>query len=551
MNPELIEKIKKLPAVITLDDMSWNKTGSWSLQKPLFKEKYPPCQEGCPTHVPIREIMSLVKNRDFAGAAKLFIEVNPFPAITGRVCHHPCMQKCLRKEFDESLEIRAVERFISKYAEKHAAEISKTNRNIKAAIIGSGPSGLVCAYYLGLAGVKVKVFEMYPEPGGLLRYGIPPYRLPENILNKEIKRLKNYGIEFKTRIKVTGKFIETELADYDAVFLGIGAHVSKNMGIPGDDNKKVISGLKFLSDHWSFKAQFNGQKIAVIGGGNTAMDAARTAYRMGADVDIIYRRTRNEMPAIPEEIEGAEEEGIHFEFLTAPEKIEPYFVSLKLHCIRMKLGKPDSSGRRRPIPVTGSNFEKAYDYVITAIGEDADIKDFSDSVTIEDGAIKTDHTGQTGINKIYAGGDAADKDRTVIDAIASGRIAAASICNKLRIENSIIDKSGRSTIESDNINSAYFRDEQPFKPDILQPIERTENFDEIIGTLSAKQAVEEAGRCFSCGGCTFCDNCLIFCPDFAIQKSEKGYTVKEEYCKGCGICIKECPRGVFQWRDSK
>jgi len=548
MDPELIKKIRNLPVVVSLGDMSWNKTGSWSLQKPVFSTKYPPCQEGCPAHVPVREIMAKIKTKDIDGAAKLFVESNPFPAITGRVCHHPCQLNCLRGKFDGALEIRAVERLLGDFVTTPIGITgSKPETTGEIAVAGSGPSGLACAYFLRLNGYNVTIFESRSQPGGLLRFGIPPYRLSDDVLDKEIKRLEKMGIEFKTGVTVTGKLIKEELSRYNAVFLGIGAHVSRNLRIPGEDLDQVLSGLTFLFNYENYRAKFKNKKVVVIGGGNTAMDAARTALRLGARANILYRRTRQEMPAIHEEIEGALEEGCKIDFLSAPVEIKQSNGQLELYCVRMRLGEPDESGRRRPEPIHDSQFKSTYDYVISAVGEDPDFRDFDNLFLVEHNAIKINETGQTGVPSIFAGGDAAGYPRTVVDAIASGKKAATAIHYFLRGKQQPQKTENKSPLTIDDVNTSYFVPEEAVHINSLTPEDREGNFSEIISSLTEQEAVEESERCFSCGACTFCDNCVIFCPDFSVIPSENKYRINEEYCKGCGICIKECPRGVIHW----
>ncbi|MFC1563714.1 FAD-dependent oxidoreductase [candidate division KSB1 bacterium] len=546
MDPETATSIRELPVVIASKDMSWNRTGSWSLLKPEFVSKTPPCQGGCPASVPVRDILAAVKKKEIEKAVELFIDAHPFPAITGRVCHHPCQTNCLRMDFDGSLEIRAIERFISEHVTPPKKVISNIKEKI--AIIGSGPSGLSCAYYLRKTGYEVTIFESSPLTGGLLRYGIPAYRLPDEILDSEIDRLDKMGIEFRTNISVNSRFIEEELKDYSALFLGIGAHISRKMEIPGEELPNVISGLKFLINFENYRDKFINRRIAVIGGGNTAMDAARTSLRLGAEVDIIYRRTRDEMPAIPEEITGAEEEGCKFEFLAAPERIIENDENLDVMFINMKLGDSDDSGRRRPEKIPGSIHRANYDFVITAIGEDPDFKDFGNQITISGNAIITDHSGRTDTSRYYAGGDAAGYSRTVADAIASGKRAAGTIDRILENRGKSDPDSIESLLAEADINTDYFEQKKAVVIKNIDLEKRKNGFTEIISGLNEEEAVREASRCFHCGECTYCDNCVIFCPDFAIRPSGDKYEVLEIYCKGCGICIKECPRGILQWK---
>jgi len=550
MDKELLKKIRKLPVVVSLSDMSWNKTGAWSLQKPDFVTKYPPCQAACPAHVPVREVLAKVREEDFDGAAQLFLDAHPFPAITGRVCHHPCQDRCLRGDFDEVLEIRAVERLLENYVGIPPAVTELTSPERKhVAIAGSGPAGMSCSYFLRRHGYDVTVFESHSKPGGMLRKGIPPYRLPDSVLDHEISRLKEMGITFKTGVTVTKDFVEHELTGYDALFIGIGAHISKDLRLTGEKSNQILSGLEFLSDYERYKKVFRNKQVIVVGGGNTAMDAARTSLRLGADVTVVYRRTRSEMPAIPEEIDGAIEEGCEFRFLTSPVEIRGNDGRLDLYCVEMELGEPDESGRPRPMSLFESRCMRIVDFVITAVGEDPGLEDFGDLIALERNLIQVDESGRSNVPYIFAGGDAAGYPRTVVDALQSGKKAANSICRYLENIGQPEADDVQSMLETSDLNTHYFEHEDAVKIKTINAGKRTSSFAEIFKDLGRQDAVKEAGRCLSCGACAYCDNCVIFCPDSAIVHAESGYEVRDEYCKGCGICIKECPRGVLVWRS--
>ncbi len=550
MDKDFLKKIRDLPMVVSLRDTSLNKTGAWSLQKPDFSTKSPPCQHGCPAQVPIREIMTKVRNKDFDGAVELYCAAHPFPAITGRVCHHPCQSFCLRREFDDALEIRAIERFLGDYVNT-PVDIPQLHsaKQKRIAVVGSGPSGLACSYYLRLQGYEVTVFESRSQPGGLLRTGIPLFRLPESVLDKEITRLEEMGIKFKTEVTVSKDLLENELSQYDAMFLGIGAHLSKEIRLKDKKPDQWLSGLEFLADYEKYRRMFKGKKIAVIGGGNTAMDAARTALRLGAEITVIYRRTRDEMPAIPEEVEGAIEEGCEFRFLTSPVDVKVNEDRIDLGCVDMELGEPDESGRPRPVSLFESYSKRTFDFVISAIGEYPDISPFEDAVVIHQNEIQVDPAGQTSKPFIFAGGDAAGYSHSVVDAMASGKKAANSISCVLNKKNIPEQKNEKSSLAITDLNTNYYESNAAVKIESISPGKRIKNFTEIVQHLSESEAVIEADRCLSCGACTHCDNCVIFCPDSAIIPDENEYIVREEYCKGCGICISECPRSVLFWRS--
>ena len=419
-------------------------------------------------------------------------------------------------------------------------------------------------------GYGVTVFEALPEPGGVMRYGIPDYRLPKDVLQREISLIEAMGVEIRTGIKLGGNLSWDDLRDYKAVFLAVGLSRSRKLGIPGEDAEGVIPGLEFLKTlnlEGPHKLEhFAGKKVAVIGGGNTAMDAARSALRLGADVTIYYRRTRNEMPAIPAEIEEAEEEGVRMEFLVSPVEIltqDGRVTGIRL--IKMELGEPDASGRRRPIPIPGSEFEVAADFVIPAIGQEADLSFLEgiEGIKVERGRIVTELSAQAG-PRIFAGGDVATGFGTVTHAIGSGKRAALAIDRYLRGEtlegfppldrnvHAAVRPMAEVIVRFEDLNLAYY-DYLERVPDKRIPLERRRTtFDEVNLGLSEEEAVREALRCFVCGTCVMCDNCLIFCPDAAIKRrgdTAFGYEIDYDYCKGCGVCVVECPRDALSLKE--
>ncbi len=520
------------PMVVSLGVVSFNKTGTWRYLRPIYEEKTPPCNDACPAGNNVQGFIDLLGKGQPLDAWKLIKETNPFPGVCGRVCPHPCEQSCNRREFDEAISIHSLERLVADYAFNEETRELHLPRREQIAIIGSGPAGLSCAYFLGRGGYRVTVFEALPAVGGMLRVGIPEYRLPRDILDKEIADIEALGISFRTNTRIGD--IE-ELKDYDAVFIATGAHRSQKLNIPGED--VVISGIEFLRNVNLGDAPQIGETVVTIGGGNTAIDAARSALRLGAKSTLVYRRTREEMPAIEDEIEAACEEGIDIVYLAAPTKVTTQVDRVtEVEFIKMRLGKLDETGRKRPIPIEGSEFTIRADAVIAAIGEEADLP-----------FLPKGQLSEAGLNlnglQVFGGGDALTGAGRVVDAIASGRRAADSINHYLRGREvmwlSLVKP--EKLVSFEDLNTAYFSRQVADKMPKLSVAERVSNFSEINLGISVEVGVKEAKRCFSCGACRQCDNCLIFCPEVAVSSKNGSYEIDYEYCKGCGICIEECP----------
>ena len=386
--------------------------------RPRYVAKAPPCAGGCPNGNEIRELLVTVAQAEAYGRSneqafelfwKRLAERNPFPAVCGRVCPHPCEDACNRKGKDGSVSINAVERFVGDFGIAHKLKLSRLNdekRSEKVAVVGAGPAGLSCAYQLARQGYQVTIFEGFPKPGGMLRYGIPTYRLPREVLDAEIQRILDLGVELKCSC-IVGKDVSLEQLrkDYQAVFVGIGAQKGIKLKVPGEDAPNVFSGTDFLNAVNRGEPPVIGGKVIVVGGGDTAIDAARVSKRLGAEVTLLYRRTRSEMPAVKSEIEGALEEGVHIEFLAAPvEILQQDGRAVGMRCIRMQLGEPDSSGRPRPVPQPGSEFEVEASSIIAAISQEPEFTGLENLHSGKDW-IKTDDWGATPTEGVFAGGD--------------------------------------------------------------------------------------------------------------------------------------------------
>ncbi len=538
------------PLAFSLESTREIPTGSWRHVRPVYRDKVSPCQIGCPAGEKIPVYFELVRQKKYEEAWHKILEDNPLPGVTGRVCYHPCEGECNRAGYDEAVGVHNIERFVAdRNIRNHKLlTVVEPRKSEKVAVIGSGPSGLSCAYHLTRRGYRSVIYEADHEAGGMLRYGIPDYRLPKKILDKEIKDIESLGVEIRTDSRIGGNIAWSELEKYDAVYVAVGAVRSRQLDVPGEDLKGVYSGVEFLRQLNAGSIPKIGRNVLVIGGGNTAVDAARSALRLGRKATIIYRRTRNEMPAVPEEIEEAEKEGVHFEFLLAPVGVKGTKGRvIEVELMKMKLGEPDSSGRRKPVPVKGSRFSMRADTVISAVGEEPDLSFLPYSFLKKGVRLFVDEDHSTGVPGIFAGGDAAtNPNGTVVNAIRAGKNAAASIDEFLGWRTKS-DGLSRDVVRPERINTFYF----PHQARVAvprNPVDKSKTaFTEVNRTFTEAQALAEADRCFTCGTCLHCDVCMTFCPDVAISRNETGeYVIDYDHCKGCGICVNECPREAME-----
>jgi len=471
-----------------------------------------PCQNACPAGMNAPGYISLISEGRFTEALELALDTNPFPSVCGRICDHQCMFKCRRNQIDEPVAIRALKRFIGDY-EENGIDYPKMKQPqitmpFKVAIVGAGPAGLSCAYFLARLGYKPTVFEKLPVAGGMMAVAIPEYRLPKAILQREIDNIKKLGVDIRLNTQVGKDITISQLwsQGYQAFFVAVGMYGDRNLGIPGENLENVIQAVDLLSDINLDKPVVSpaGKKVVVIGGGNSAVDAARTMLRMGAsNVTIIYRRTRREMPAYTEEIEAAEHEGVQIRFLTAPEKIFGEKGKVKsIECIKMRPGEFDTEGRQKPVPVKGSNFFIDTDVVIPAIGEFSDVSGLFTGLDVEtnrDGTIKTDKHGRTSIPGLFSGGDVVSGPATVINAIASGERTAVTIDQYLTK-----DRTRKYPWrEHKKVDTFFDPEAEPVsyrmqKPKTLLPEQRKGCFDEVELSFTKALAMKEAKRCLRC-----------------------------------------------------
>ena len=528
-------------------------TGNWRTFRPQYVTEPSPCNLDCPAGTDVRAFLTLASRGQATDAWRTILEHNPLPGVCGRVCYHPCEEACNRSAIDERVAVHAVERAIAAEAarENAAAAVLAGARSLDdsaVAVIGSGPAGLSCAYQLARQGRRAVIFEAADEPGGMLRYGIPAYRLPREVLSDEVDLLRRLGVEFRTGVRFGAGMVWEDLRPFDAVFLAVGAQRSRPAGVAGEDLKGVRPAIDFLRGVNAGRDVSVSGRVVVIGGGNTAVDAARVALRKGAHVTIVYRRSRAEMPAHPDEIAQAETEGVQFIFQAAPLRFKGWRgVLTSLHCQRTRLGAPDASGRRRPEPIPGDTLTISCNDALTAIGEELEEAAFASAVEIAHGRLRADRWGRTAKAPLFAGGDAATGAGTVVEAIGSGSRAARAIDAMLAGREIPEDPADGRRVAVEDLNLFYFGRAARAHVPMLHHSYAVAGFREVSGTLEWAQAREEAGRCLSCGFCTECSNCLIFCPDVAIARNVAGggYTIDEGHCKGCGVCVAECPRGAM------
>lgn len=605
-----ISAVKTPLLAMSRESMVWNKTGSWRYLRPGFQNKISPCFQGCPAGENVEGWIKLLQNGKYREAYQLIREENPLPGVCGRVCFHPCEESCNRGSFDRAVSINALERFAADYVMESRIPDSafaleqKAGMKARVAIIGSGPAGLSAAYFLARLGYAVEIFEIWHKAGGILRYGIPSYRLPKEVLNWEIEAIMASGIKLHTGKGLGVDFnLKELLSKFGAVFMATGLTKGRKLNIPGENSAKVLSGMDFLRTVSLGKKINLGDRVAVVGGGNTAIDSARTLLRLGAHPIIVYRRSRNEMPAFIEEIEEAEREGVEFCFFLSPSRLVYERKKLiGLECQEMELSGLDSDGRRGVVGRQGSSFFIPVTGVVVAIGEVSEIKsqEFigktdkltslggqsvsgNDSLRVGSKQIQVDAVEANEIisldEGIFQGGDLVGSVFNVAQAIASGKKVAMmidlyfkgernfssiseyrigqqggiSIQRYIRPNDFYVQELSSPTAKFEDLNLDYFELAERKRRYRLPLNQRRHSFQEVTRGLEASKAREEAHRCFHCGVCNQCDNCLIYCPDISIipGSNHGSYDIDLDHCKGCGICVKECPRAAMVIQEER
>ncbi len=532
------------PFAITLDPGSSlaNHTGTWRTLRPEYVDRLPPCNQACPAGENIQGWLYHAESGDYEAAWRLLTHDNPLPAVMGRVCYHPCEGSCNRTQLDHAVGINAVERFLGDEAIRRgwAFEPPAQRSGKRVLVVGAGPSGLSAAYHLARLGHAVEIHDAGPVAGGMMRFGIPKYRLPRDVLEAEVARILALGVELRLNSKVSSILETMRQGRFDAAFLAVGAHIAKRAYIPAGSAAKVLDALSVLRSMEGEEKPLLGRRVVVYGGGNTALDVARTAKRLGAeDAVIVYRRTREKMPAHDSEVEEALQEGVLIKWLSTIKQAAESSITVE----KMVL---DAKGNPQP---TGELETLAADSVVLALGQDVDLSllEGVPGLEVRDGTVQVGANMMTGHAGIFAGGDMVPAERTVTVAVGHGKKAARHIDAWLRgAEYAPPPKHEPASFE--RLNTWYYSDAPKSLRPMLDDLRRQSSFDEVVRGLDESSALYEARRCLSCGNCFECDNCYGVCPDNAVIKLGPGqrFRFNLDYCKGCGICAAECPCGAIR-----
>ncbi len=536
--------MKPKPFAITLDPGSSlaNHTGTWRTVRPEYVNRLPPCNHACPAGENIQGWLFHAEAGEYEQAWRVLTRDNPMPAVMGRVCYHPCETACNRGTLDACVGINAIERFLGDEALrrgwKFEPPLSPTGKRVL--VIGAGPSGLSAAYQLARLGHSVSIHEAGPLAGGMMRFGIPKYRLPREVLDAEIQRILDLGVKLQLHTKVTNVVETMRKGHFDAVFLAVGAHIAKRAYLPAGSAGKMLDAVSVLRSMEGEDKPLLGRRVVVYGGGNTALDVARTARRLGAEESIIvYRRTREKMPAHESELEEALQEGVLVKWLSTIKQAGETSITVE----KMAL---DDKGMAQP---TGEFETLEADSVVLALGQDVDLSLLQGvpGLEIEDGVVKVGPDMMTGHAGIFAGGDMVPGERTVTVGIGHGKLAARHIDAWLR-GTTWVHPASHELASYDKLNTWYYSDAPKSQQPVLDLIRRQSTFEEVVGSFDPETAQFEARRCLSCGNCFECDNCYGVCPDNAVIKLGPGrrYEFNYDYCKGCGLCVAECPCGAIR-----
>ena len=539
-----------IPTAWTTGSTAAIKTGTWRASLALHVQAPSPCHAACPMHGDIAEWIGQARARDFHAAWLTLSRHNPLPAVIGRICHHPCESACNRAGYDEPLSICKLERCVGDIAIEcgwaHAP--AATQRTERIAVVGGGPSGLSAAYHLRRRGFAVSLFEAQPELGGLMRYGIPAYRLSRAVLNAEIARIVALGIDVRCGQAMDSPQALAELrADFDAVYLAYGARRAKRLPILDYSRPWVVDGADYLARASAGAAPALGPRVVVIGGGSAAFDVARSARRAGHAVTVLALEAEAALPAQREEVIEACEEGIALVAAAQLRGVVEVQGGLRLDCQRVRFEAGAIKGQFKLTPLQGTDFSLEADAIVSSIGQDPDLQPLAGAVDCSDALARTDACGATSAPGVWAGGDLASGARFVSAAIGMGERAALAIERELNARAGSVASAeppeAQALVELSAINLHYHPAMPRAAAQHLDVAQRLAHGGEVQLGLAMEQALAEGARCFSCGTCTHCDNCVTYCPDFAVMPAGEGYTVLTDYCKGCGVCVEECPTG--------
>jgi len=548
-----------VPSIWTTGTTEVFKTGTWRAALPQHIHAPSPCHAACPVNGDIAEWIGRARGRDFRGAWEILTRHNPFPAVAGRICHHPCEAACNRAGYDGSLAICRLERYVGDraLAEDWAFAPIEARRKERIAVVGGGPSGLAAAFHLRRHGYPVTVFESHPELGGLMRYGIPSYRLARSVLDGEIARIVALGIDVRC-----GESMETPedfnrlRTGFDAVYLAIGARCQRRLPRLDYTQPWVLDGADYLERATAGAAPALGRRVVVIGGGRAAIDVARSARRAGHEVTILALESVSQMPAQREEVAEAMEEGVALvDGAMLTEAINTGSAGLALNCIRVRFEAGARRGQFTVTPVADSEFSLEADAIVPSVGQDPDLAPLRAALEADGALLKADQRQATSVERVYAGGDVASMARFVTEAIGMGKRAAREIDRVLRGSSQGVDGGSddaaaaveaEPVVELATINTFYYPRQPRAVEQRLDAAQRLAGDFEVQIGFDVEQALAETERCFSCGTCIQCDNCVHYCPDLAVKREAGGYVVLTDYCKGCGICVKECPTGSMR-----
>ncbi|BBE73776.1 NAD(P)-binding protein [Oharaeibacter diazotrophicus] len=529
------------PFAITLEVGSSraNHTGSWRTMRPVYADHLPPCNAACPAGENIQGWLYLAEEGRYEEAWRRLVEDNPLPAVMGRVCYHPCESACNRAKLDAAVGVNSVERFLGDLAIEKGWHFdppaAPTGRRVL--VVGAGPSGLSAAYHLARLGHAVEIRDAAPAAGGMMRYGIPKYRLPREVLDAEVARIEALGVRVVTGARVDD--VEAAMTGFDAAFLAVGAHIGRRAYVPAGESARILDAVSVLAAMEGGEKPMLGRRVVVYGGGNTAMDVARTVKRLGADeAVVVYRRTRDRMPAHDFEVAEAIDEGVTMKWLSTIAHADGGAITIE----KMAL-----DGAGRPVP-TGEFEELAADSVVLALGQDVDLSplDRVPGLAVSDGVVAVDARMMTGRPGLFAGGDMVPSERTVTVAVGHGKKAARNVDAWLRGETpAVAERHAEAGFE--RLNTWYYTAAPRREREMLDAARRTTSFDEVVLGLDETTALFEARRCLSCGNCFECDNCYGICPDNAVVKLGPGnrFRIDYDFCKGCGLCAAECPCGAI------